>query len=57
MDNSAFDEECYELARILRALADDIEGKRWEDVSHKRVLDVNGNSVGFLKITEEGYDE
>lgn len=57
MDNSAFSglngEETIELARILRKLADDIEGEIWPHVDNKKLFDINGNSVGSLNIIEE----
>lgn len=46
-DNSAFDGECkqYEIARILRELADKVEteGVQW---AYQNLRDENGNIVG-----------
>lgn len=44
--NSAFTEDCdYELARILRELADRFE----EGGSPMRLRDINGNTVGTVE--------
>lgn len=43
-NNAAFEEKGTELARILRSLADKIDGT---DADSKiRLMDVNGNTVG-----------
>ena len=45
--NAAFEEDPeQELARVLRKLADDIEGGKREG----RLMDVNGNSVGDFEL-------
>ena len=40
--NAAFDEEGYEIARILREVADKIEAGRYVE----SVVDLNGNRIG-----------
>lgn len=58
MDNDAFvGMENEELARILRGLADKIEGGSWEGVDNTKLFDVNGNYVGSLVIIEEESDD
>lgn len=60
-DNAAFysgrDADEYdpapELARILRALADGIEPSRLVPGVPIRLLDVNGNRVGYAELAEE----
>lgn len=48
-DNAAFgDNEWEEVARILRALADDLEVYRNSDLN-KKLSDFNGNVVGDIK--------
>lgn len=42
-DNAAFAEPTYEIARILRELADKIEES---DGMNRKIYDVNGNHVG-----------
>lgn len=53
MDNAAFG-ECngYELARILRDLADKVDGAQHDD-DYWVAKDINGNTVGKLIISEE----
>jgi hypothetical protein len=54
MDNAAFDEEPrYELARILGGLSSTIELFGIESVSQDPILDINGNRVGSLSLTED----
>jgi hypothetical protein len=54
MDNAAFDEPAFELARILRELANSIE--RNGIGCDKRLMDVNGNRVGKFVVTGERPD-
>jgi len=52
--NEAFSDEnlCPEVARILRKLADSIErGGQLEPGDSSRLMDLNGNAVGFSKVT------
>lgn len=55
-DNAAFDEGYVpgaEVARILRTLADQVEGElTGEDAQIFRLRDLNGNRVGFASYTE-----
>lgn len=44
-DNAAFDEYGSEIARILRVLADHLDGNDVFDRRHK-LFDINGNHVG-----------
>lgn len=54
-ENAAFSPDPgYELARIFRALAEKAEQGDLYD--GQPVIDVNGNRVGKIKISE-GYDE
>lgn len=46
-DNSAFDDPRYEVARILRDTARQVEDGKTEGV----VRDLNGNTVGTFKFT------
>lgn len=61
MDNAAFeDANGYEAARILRKLADKIEGQQLEGSDSFRLMDANGNGVGeaeVIKGDEEGDEE
>lgn len=52
MDNAAFeDNESHETARILRALADRIDGHPHFSPGHEQALrDSNGNEVGFFGV-------
>jgi hypothetical protein len=54
MNNAAFSDELfhYELARILRKLADKVESEGDYQVSIDTIpaLDINGNRVGELEI-------
>lgn len=50
-DNDAFTEDAsWEIARILRKLADDITDEHYPE-NGGRVLDFNGNAVGTWKFT------
>jgi hypothetical protein len=52
MDNAAFtDEEGTELARILRKLADNIDGGGLDELSNKLLKDINGNTCGTFKVS------
>lgn len=55
MDNAAFDPEIrgYEVARIFRQLAQDVEGDELATGRIIRIRDVNGNRVGYLAVEEE----
>lgn len=44
MDNAAFDVPEFELARILKKLASELETEGV--LNEKRLLDINGNMVG-----------
>ncbi|MEB0029166.1 hypothetical protein QN372_00235 [Undibacterium sp. RTI2.1] len=47
-DNAAFDDgEQYEVARILRALADKLEN---EGMRNMPLRDINGNTVGDIEV-------
>jgi len=48
MDNAAFEDNAsQEAARILRKLADQIDGDRYFDAGNERhLMDINGNNVG-----------
>jgi hypothetical protein len=50
MDNAAFEEPAAELARILRDIAERIEGG---EVMAFTLFDVNGNNVGVFQV--KGY--
>lgn len=39
--------ECFEVARILRNIADSLE----DGLSASNILDINGNTVGSFKFT------
>ena len=54
-DNSAFDDEGHELARIIRELADSIEypGNGMQE-SKDSLSDINGNKVGRWELAEPG---
>ena len=46
--NAAFEEKpLYEVARILRRLADDLTTHGWEPGN---LRDLNGNTVGYISI-------
>ena len=53
MDNAAFEPRNGEVARILLALAGDLEaGNCLSDVGdHETLMDINGNRVGEARIT------
>ena len=44
-----FDNPYYEIARILRDLADSLE--RGCYVKRKKIYDTNGNAVGYCKLS------
>jgi len=50
MDNAAFD-DLGELARILRGLADHVDGRVWNDEHGSTLKDANGNTVGTWAVT------
>ncbi len=53
MDNAAFEEENgREIARILRKLAARVENQNVMDGYQFPLIDVNGNKVGTVEITE-----
>jgi hypothetical protein len=52
-DNAAFEEGCgYEVARILRELADRVEESELRNGDLLRLRDVNGNRVGYATLAE-----
>ena len=54
-DNLAFeDDPGYELARILRGIADDISNGREYDM-FQTIFDANGNDVGRYALKPESY--
>lgn len=54
MENSAFSESSSgtELARILRDLARKSEGQDWQIGDFITLRDINGNTVGKMKVTK-----
>jgi hypothetical protein len=53
MENAAFDEGAgRELARILRKTAKRIEGEDLREGFRVALLDVNGNKVGAIEVSE-----
>jgi hypothetical protein len=53
-DNAAFDDAPgFEVARILRRLADKVEGGQQAGF----LYDINGNTVGHLTVIHDGEDE
>ena len=52
MDNAAFDDASSEVSRILSELADDIRDGGMDQCldSGKKIMDVNGNTVGFCRV-------
>lgn len=49
-DNAAFeDDPGYEVARILRKLADRVESEGLDQV---RLMDINGNCVGSVEVED-----
>ena len=50
LDNSAFQgfDEGFEIKRILEELA------KKSKFDHERLRDINGNTVGFCKIEQDG---
>jgi hypothetical protein len=48
LDNAAFEDSCSgtEMARILRKLADKLEGYAMGDGDKGKLADFNGNSIG-----------
>lgn len=63
MDNSAFDQESAagcnggEAARILRALADKIDGVALHHEDSYSLRDINGNKVGEAEVEGEEEDD
>lgn len=57
MDNDAFvDNQTGETARILRNLADRIDGHPHFSAGHDQALrDINGNEVGFCGVYDEPH--
>ena len=52
MDNAAFSTESgTEAARILRRLAEDLEGRACQPEGWATLRDLNGNTVGEAKVT------
>jgi hypothetical protein len=53
MDNAAFEQPTYEVARILRNLADRVEKhSRFVPRQGLTLRDVNGNVVGYCRVKE-----
>ena len=53
LDNAAFgDEAGTEVARILRELADDLDGHNCVIGERHVIFDANGNRVGEAKVTK-----
>lgn len=50
LDNAAFEDHANELARILRKLADMVEGTHHAETS-ALVFDINGNRCGRWEIS------
>ena len=42
----------YETARILRQIADDMDSGRLPKYTYNPVKDINGNTVGSIKVME-----
>lgn len=56
MDNAAFNDsgKGYELARILRKLADNVQdGYAFNENDDTNLLDINGNKVGTVKFIDD----
>ena len=54
MDNAAFEDgNGYEVARILNQLREDIDTPDLYEGDGGTLRDINGNKVGFWKVTEE----
>jgi len=51
MDNAAFDPSGTEAARILRELADRLDGDNLRAKDLRPLRDINGNRVGEAKVT------
>jgi len=51
MDNAAFEDNRFELSRILRELADTLENDEIKAGKKFALRDFNGNKVGALNIT------
>lgn len=49
-DNAAF-EDCGEVARILRELAERVDGREAHDMDEIILRDVNGNRVGDVRVS------
>lgn len=52
MDNAAFEDDHGELARILRRLADRVDGTPRTEGDGEYLRDVNGNRVGHWEVEE-----
>lgn len=53
LDNDAFQEGYGELGRILIELGKKVEATvGYTDLSERKIFDLNGNSVGTLKLEE-----
>ena len=50
-DNSAFDETDFETSRILISVAELIKYKYPNEDFDSKLLDINGNKCGTLKVT------
>lgn len=51
MDNAAFEPSGTEAARILRELADRLDGDQLRAKDLRPLRDINGNRVGEAKVT------
>jgi hypothetical protein len=58
-DNAAFegDSAGYEIARILRELADRVEDSGLVDGVVQRIRDINGARVGYAAYEADGAEE
>jgi len=52
MDNAAFEDNPFELSRILRELADTLENDEIKAGKSFALRDLNGNKVGVLKFND-----
>lgn len=52
MDNAAFERPSWEVARILRELADRVEDTHFAPGHDQALRDVNGNEVGRCQVKE-----
>ena len=53
MDNAAFDDPGYELARILRKIGGELFSRGWGNIDAygAHILDANGNKVGTAVVS------